>query len=182
MTTPLLSELREPPVVGRYYMVPTIHGALLEITDDWPVLGALHHDRGGPLNFPHNHYHVDARFLTAGQERKLRPWASGSLVGEPIERVVSGWVIHNLRWNCIGRPPLARKRCRRESWNYAAGHMLAIQRLREERGDPVEPIRRADGRLLCPHRKADLSQFPPDQDGIVTCPLHGLRVRCRAAA
>jgi nitrite reductase/ring-hydroxylating ferredoxin subunit len=45
-------------------------------------------------------------------------------------------------------------------------------------GKIAEPIRAKGGRLLCPHRKVDLSNFPPDENGIVVCPLHGLRVRC----
>ena len=31
----------------------------------------------------------------------------------------------------------------------------------------------ADGR--CPHRGADLSDLTPDETGVITCPLHGLR-------
>lgn len=32
-----------------------------------------------------------------------------------------------------------------------------------------------DNGMICPHRGYDLSSVPPDDDGIVECPLHGLR-------
>jgi nitrite reductase/ring-hydroxylating ferredoxin subunit len=52
--------------------------------------------------------------------------------------------------------------------------------LRKHYGEPAEAIRLADGRKLCPHRKADISSFPIDAEGMVICPLHGLKVRCGA--
>ncbi len=30
-------------------------------------------------------------------------------------------------------------------------------------------------RMICPHQGADLSGLPPDENGTITCPLHGLR-------
>lgn len=33
--------------------------------------------------------------------------------------------------------------------------------------------------LPCPNRKVDLSTLIPNEQGIVTCPLHGLHVDCR---
>lgn len=45
MTIPLLSTLREPPVPGRYYMVPVIDFIYCNREGQWPTLGPLHHDR-----------------------------------------------------------------------------------------------------------------------------------------
>lgn len=29
--------------------------------------------------------------------------------------------------------------------------------------------------LICPHRGADLSHCPPDEHGVVECPMHGVK-------
>ena len=172
--TPLLSDLREPPVVGQFYMVPVIRDyRYFARVDVWPVIGPKHSD-GEFIKFFDEHYHVDARFLTAAQERfvmnQRQAWS--------IEYVVGSSVLasrgHELP---KGRPALARRKCRRSNYGYAFGHMDGIKALRDHYGEP-DAIALDDGRKLCPHRKADLTQFPTDRDGFVTCPLHGLRVRC----
>lgn len=183
MAIPLLSDLREPPVVGRYYMVPVIEA------DNWagvngplPVIGARHTD-ADDFNFPEPHYHVDIRFLTASEYRRA---GGGNYRGWSPEMVVAGLPISNSnRWDKsgrgvpIGRPPLARRRCARVQPPYAAGQEATIVRFREKHGT-VDAIGLKDGRKLCPHRRVDLSSIPADADGITTCPLHGLRVRCKS--
>lgn len=176
--TPILADLREPPVVGKFYMVPAIenypyHGRV----DSWPVIGPMHTDADF-FDFRSAHYHVDARFITTRQEHFL-------LNRSPLyslEAIVGGYPLSS-RGDELpkGRPKLVRRKCRRAIYGYAYGGMEAVQRMRHHYGDPAAPIRLQDGRLLCPHRKVDLSQFPADAEGIVTCPLHGLRVRCGTA-
>lgn len=184
---PLLSSLRQAPEVGRLYMVPVVRSYPWHSrVDDWPVIGPAHADVEF-FNFPHIHYHLDPRFLTAAQERFIarqgrRAARFHGLAGEEIDIAVSGYPVSS-RDDPLpkGRPQIVRRRCRRASYGFALlGHR--VDRLREHFGNPAEPIRRRDGRLLCPHRKVDLSQFPADAEGIVTCPLHGLRVRCGAPA
>lgn len=179
-----LADLREPPVPGRYYLVPIIrdypwHGK----RGDWPVLGPLHEDAEF-FGFSEVHYHVDVRFLTA----RLRNWAARQLVGRyqsnDIERdlalVASAYPLSS-RGEAVpkGRPATRRLKC------IVASHLTPLLKiapasieaaLANRYGSPAAPIRKADGRILCPHRKVDLSQFPPDNDGTVTCPLHGLKV------
>lgn len=188
---PLLADLREPPVPGRFYLVPVVrrypwHGRV----DDWPVIGPKHDDREH-FNFPDVHYHLDPRFLTSAQEQFVRrqgarvgrsSYTPGA-AGDAVEYAVSGYPLSNRDWQLPpGRPELVRRRCRRASYTFGMFPERRVQSMRAALGDPAEPIRLADGRLLCPHRKVDLSQFPPDESGIVTCPLHGLRVRCGVAA
>lgn len=43
--------------------------------------------------------------------------------------------------------------------------------------DRKDSVAAVDGRW-CPHRRTDLRTVRPGPDGIVVCPLHGLRVRC----
>jgi hypothetical protein len=181
MSAPLLSALREPPIVGRYYMVPVVRHWFSERLLDWPVLGCLHHDREH-IGFQPLHYHFDGRFLSYRQYEIV---CEGSWHLPPLAGLNAS-VLHeanNPYW--LGRfrplprrPELRRRRCNRAIQEWVVAEQAVKWGLAEAYGLPAEPIRRPDGRLLCPHRKADLSQFPPDADGIVTCPLHGLRVRC----
>lgn len=186
MNAPLLSDLREPPVVGRFYMVPVIGPyPYCDRRDDWPVIGALHEDRDA-FNFPDLHYHIDARFLTAAQERAVTPDRRDMnpvflVHAEPFIVRISGTpLVYRGQPLPKGRPRLKRLKCRRSTYESMALRANAKARavIEGKHGQIAEPIRRKDGRLLCPHRKLDLSQFVPDVDGIVTCPLHGLRVRC----
>lgn len=179
MATPLLSDLREPPVVGRYYMVPMVTFPWFGRVDHWPVLGPLHSDVEH-FNFPTPHYHIDARFLTAHQAAFAARRDYASSPAYAAERAVQRSPLACRSAPVpTGRPRLSRRKCRTDSVLYMFGSQDAVQALRADYADPALPIRRADGRLLCPHRKVDLSSFPPDENGIVTCPLHGLRVRCR---
>ncbi len=173
---PLLSSLREPPVVGRYYMVPVVwaddycgvHGYL-------PVIGPAHTDNDH-FNFPHRHYHVDARFLKTGESKKI---ASYMFRGTDVHFVVGAVPLSNYQRGGIprGLPKLAKRRCTSNESPYRHEDKQAVKAMRAHYGEP-DAITLGDGRKLCPHRKADLTQFSPDADGFVTCPLHGLRVRC----
>lgn len=172
---PLLSELREPPVVGRYYMVPVIDFPYYNRVDAWPTIGPLHHDRGDLIGFHPLHFHVDVRFLTGRQAQHLRRRG----YYESVEMVVTNTPLNRTDLEVPRKPRLERRRCRVSSWQWTPpGPAPWIPKFDARYGKIAEPIRIKGDRLLCPHRKADLSSFPPDADGIVTCPLHGLRVRC----
>lgn len=172
MTT-RLSDLREPPVVGRYYMVPVIDYMYLGRRDTWPAIGPRHND-AELIGFPYAHWHVDVRFLTARQVKRM------CLRGS-VEMVAARYPLCTIGVELPAKTRLVKRRCRAASWEYNVARKRPWEEAFDEAfGKIAEPIRLRDGRLLCPHRKVDLSQFPPDADGIVTCPLHGLRVRCHA--
>ena len=175
-TVQKLSDLREPPIPGRFYLVPVISYTYCGNKGDWPVLGPLHTDREH-FNFPDPHYHVDPRFLTAQQvERVTRHYAYWN---HSIEAITGGAPLCDRRTPLPkGRPALKRRKCRSVQIVYAHGSRPQVLGLRADYPDPAQPIRKPDGRLLCPHRKVDLSSLVPDADGIVTCPLYGLRVAC----
>lgn len=171
-----LSDLREPPVVGQFYMVPVIREyPYFGKMDTWPVIGPRHTDDDF-FNFPMPHYHIDARFLTKAQVRHIETDYRGL-----VAWVGSSPLAHRDIPVPTGRPVLARRKCRAASYGYSHGERDQVRALNAHYAEP-EAIRLADGRLLCPHRKADLSQFPAGADGMVTCPLHGLRVRCAPRA
>lgn len=174
---PLLSALRTPPVPGLFYLVPVVNFIYCGMKGDWPVLGPMHTDVEH-FNFPSPHYHVDPRFLTANQVRRLEGYYGQTLAA------VTGSIPLSRRDATLpkGRPGLKRKRCRSAETPYVHGGRAPVIALRADFPDPAVPIRKPDGRLLCPHRKVDLSNLVPDDSGVVTCPLHGLRVDCRVPA
>ncbi len=190
MTTPLLSDLREPPVVGRYYMVPVIKYVWHGRWDHWPVLGPLHTD-ADHFNFPHRHYHVDVRFLSKTRIRwaakragvfRLHDEDWAATVANAATVATWNPLFHFAHPHRRGRPGLQRLMCRVDALPFVLGGNKLMQALHAAYPDPAPAIARPDGRLLCPHRKVDLSSFAPDADGIVTCPLHGLRVQCAKVA
>ena len=170
-----LADLREPPVPGRHYMVPVIRDyPYCGRVDTWPVIGPLHEDADF-FRFPYPHYHVDGRFLTKAQvssitrqRSKYRPTVESILGASPLH--------HRGQPLPKGRPQLARRLCAAPAYGHAHQGQLAVIELNAHFSAPAAAIELADGRRLCPHRKVDLSQFPADADGLVTCPLHGLRV------
>lgn len=180
---PYLADLREPPVVGRFYLVPVVPAEQwCGITGNLPVIGPSHTDVEH-FNFRHRHYHVDARFLSASERAKISRYSSMYREGQDVDAAVGAWPLTNTAGGGVprGLPKLARRRCTANAFAYRHGHQAAVQALRRDLGEP-DAILLKDGRKLCPHRKVDLSQFAPDADGFVTCPLHGLRVRCALAA
>ena len=177
VTVPLLSSLREPPVPGRFYMVPVVPYTYLKYKGEWPVLGAMHTDVAH-FNFPHVHYHVDPRFLTKRQVEQVEGYYSVW----SLAAVTQGQPLHRRDEPLPkGRPILKRRKCRSIETPYAHDDKAPVLALRADYSDSALPIAKPDGRLLCPHRKVDLSSLVPDEQGIVTCPLHGLRVDCRRA-
>lgn len=189
MTAPRLVELREPPLVGRKYLVPFVRAYWSGKEADWPVMGPAHTDREF-FNFAHRHYHIDARFVSG---RMLRG------TGYPVDDIVqltqrfplSGSMRRQADGSYgpsadaipTGRPQERSFQCMRVELPYHFGGEGPVQQLREKHGNrPCPPIELPDGRKLCPHRKVDLSNLLPNAEGVVTCPLHGLQVRVRETA
>ncbi|WP_423606161.1 hypothetical protein [Sphingomonas sp. MS122] len=185
----LLSELREPPVVGRFYMVPLVEQFPWgNKVHDWPVLGPMHEDAEF-FNFPRPHYHVDVRFIGARLSRwavRQLPWtrASGDLEYD-LAMTASAMPLNRTDMPLpSGRPRLQKRRCFRTAYASPIGDELPgpVLAMCKKYGAPARAICLRDGRRLCPHRKVDLSQFPADENGIVVCPIHGLPVQVESRA
>ena len=166
-----VTELTQPPIVGRFYLVPTIEGSFFwKRSTVFPVTGPLHSD-ADYLNFPPMHYHIDGRFLSEHCLTRL---------------LVDRW-IENLALLIAGQPittlqPVVwkRRRCLREQPAYP--HERALQRPKTfgklwaafaGRQCKAEP-----SGWICPHRGTALGSLPV-QDDVITCPLHGLRVEAQ---
>lgn len=151
-------------VIGQIYDVPCVRGTWFSRLDLWPVLGPKHSD-SKVIGFTPEHYHLDRRFLTVKQFQfaESHAGARGAGLGryplhEPFTR----------DWPPLESPVMKRKKCLR---------------------GPVEfPVVAWTGKLetayecarmkagICPHQGAPLAGLPV-VDGMVTCPLHGLRWR-----
>lgn len=179
-----ITDLRKPPVVGKWYLVPCVVYNWHGMKSLWPVIGPLHHDK--EIGFNLLHFHIDARFLTkrqAGLARQsfLSQWPkyNSSPLSEPVADTYN-WAE---KYGPIARKPtFHRKKCSSLDYRWHPTTTPKPESLLWSKFGPTPcAIERPDGRLLCPHKKVDLSQFEPDADGIVICPLHGLKVRTRFA-
>ncbi len=174
-----ITELSAPPVPGTFYLVPTVRYTWHKLDGDWPVMGPKHTD-AEVLNFPWPHYHVDLRFIPHDLAIRLSTHLRAGVVGltlTPLCRNPDG-----RRDITVPHPdPIWRRRlCRRaaaptprEFYEFVRGHRALMPALEAAYQD-AKLISGPKG-FVCPHRHAPLGSVPPDCDGNVVCPLHGLR-------
>ncbi|MGZ2410741.1 hypothetical protein ACUXST_000138 [Sphingomonas sp. F9_3S_D5_B_2] len=179
-----VADLRHPPVVGRTYLVPVVNYRLVQAPyfhdRDWPVIRPRHNDAA--LGFDVYHLHIDARFLSPDQDLLARQLGSAALRCRPelyladadwlggfagdVQFVEAPW------FPPLPKPEVRERVCIRSDFAPAVD-------LTPSRFAPIqkhETISRVNGKLICPHMKADISSYPV-RDGSVRCPLHGLRLR-----
>lgn len=172
-----IDEIQGPPTQGRFYLVPCVWVALYRPQMEWwPVDGPCHEDNE-IIGFAKHHFHVDVRFLTKDQlcsigdglegsaEERAHAVAVGARGGLPSDAAT----LIKVEWR--------RRRCRKAltrpawqhqrpgSWPDKVKKHFAGQRCRHN----------AAGRLICPHRGADLSNRSAE-NGVIECPLHGLLI------
>ena len=173
MTSRSINTLKQPPVPGKFYMAPSLKfkwdGYLPEMF--WPVIGPPHNDVQF-FNFAPVHWHVDIRFLT--QAHILQTLGVYQIEGKPIPLDMLGGQ----------RPVMRRFRCRQEVENYQHFDSEKVENLNAHFADR-QAIKGQHG-WVCPHQAVPLGSIAPDADGIITCPLHGLRIdaasgRCAGA-
>lgn len=180
-----ITQLSAPPVVGRRYLVPTVaypwlcswnERSIAAATRPWPVFLPKHED-AEHLNFPHQHYHVDPRFLNKADARR----AAAYHVAPPAPDLKAGleYTAQRMPLYIRGRddhPPVVwmARRCFRSEITYRFGGYPTIQKLR----DHYHGQQCAKGRSgwVCPHKRYPLGSIAADENGILTCPLHGLQI------
>jgi nitrite reductase/ring-hydroxylating ferredoxin subunit len=166
-----ITSLAEPPVVGRYYLVPTVLYPWHNIKRPWPVFLPKHND-AEHLNFSSPHYHVDPRFVgkqafewaAMGPRDSLASFQASPLCSRDWGRE-DGTQPH---------PPVVWRKlqCKRTHLPYRFADLIAKK---------LEPAfvgrqcKRARTGWVCPHKNVPLGSFA-SVDGVITCPLHGLRV------
>lgn len=176
---PRIDRMSEPPVAGRWYLVPCVRAQYFERIDEWPVIGPEHSDAEF-FNFTLQHYHIDGRFLTVTQWRSIggREYkAPGFRVGAPfgLELLSMTPLQTSKKINPDGlpAPTLRRVRCSQQSLVYPFVAVPPTDKIHAAYAG--HQCARGKAGWICPHRKASLGSIAPEY-GVVTCPLHGLRI------
>ena len=191
--------------LGKVYVRPCVR-ACWPVASRWsppvkprwiPVLGPQHADVEF-IGFPHQHFHVDWRFLDAGSRRRA-DFYSGHLeaLGGMVER--KGPVMHE-----VHRTPVTSVTPDWPEGVDARRHYMiedeALQNVPKSAwfrwkrftakavfpdyehslpswlGPMYDAYEGAELKgLVCPHRGASLEGLEVDSENCVTCPLHGLR-------
>lgn len=178
-----IEDLDHPPTVGTRYLVPTVLYPWYGKVEAWPVMGPRHTD-AEHIGFHPEHYHVDVRFLTDVQVRRIERLSRFM----SIETVVASSPLATIELGTSGSKPhpepvAKRLTCRRAHHDYptyAARSQPGLRRLAEAYA-ARRCGRNAEGALVCPHKGFVLSSLEPDAEGRVVCPLHGLVIDTRSA-
>lgn len=174
---PNVEDLTEPPIVGKFYMVPcirtqTVDGELVNNTW-WPVTGPRHEDTEF-IGFSKQHRHYDIRFLNNDQMDKLCNRGRHrkiSFFGPDPDQPDSE--AHNNVTTSNMEPVRRRLKCKRTQPSYSAGG-TSTPRWIAPLSEHLSDARIKCGK--CPHRGLPLLSLPrePGTD-IVQCVGHGLR-------
>jgi hypothetical protein len=179
--------LKGPPVVGHWYLVPAIlwnRGSTSLYGESeykilrglesgpgakwWPVWGHKHNDIEH-FNFKPLHYHIDPRFLTKRHTKET--WCSGSRT--VLQELQAQPLSHTGLKSGPRKPTLRRMRC---SLSHAEwGHPDALKVSDLNKDFAGQQCRSGKRGLVCPHRYFPLGSIEAI-DGVVTCPLHGMRI------
>lgn len=179
--------LSEPPVIGRFYLVPAIRwtwNALFgeSILDGrgaqwWPVIGPKHNDSAF-FQFEHLHYHVDVRFLGARHWSQVSGyygfWKPEASLDEVKLRNVISRPLSSIELKDGPPAPILRKmRCTRAVVPYPCQSMIQVTELNTHYVGQ-QCVRSKRG-WVCPHQHVPLGSITPI-NGVITCFLHGLRI------
>lgn len=167
--------LSQPPVIGEWYLVPTCRHPWHGRVHDWPVFLPLHED-AEHLNFPHQHYHIDPRFVDAHSWQFAKRHGAFKSYAEPLEERSSYAAVQLSPLSCRFEvhPAIVWKRirCKRDIGPYNFKKQIAERLTPQFVG---EQCRNSKTGWICPHKRVPLGSFPVI-DGTITCPLHGLQI------
>lgn len=166
---PRIDEIDGPPKVGRTYLVPTVTATWLGRFEPWPVLGPKHNDRHC-LNFDHDHYHLDIRFLRQ-VSRGPDFWQSAFAMPLMSRHCLNPGGLRAPVWQAMSckrlenpaLPTMQQKAAANAGWRCHFDEWTGKQARHDGRG------------WVCPHRNVSLASQPIIA-GVVTCSLHLLRI------
>lgn len=166
-----VDELTHPPVIGETYLVP---GVVKQGYEGWntqkdawvPVIGTKHWDKDFDPAIP-PHIHRDLRFFTE-EEWKIANDAFVALTAISLKSI-------------IGEVTYQERVCLREfpyytGWKsiWVTGKAIGSMKKEYQIKMTAAPAAKGPKGWLCPHKGADLSTAEV-KDGVITCPLHGLK-------
>ena len=155
-----VTDLTEPPIVGQYYLVPTVRGVWYNKIRWWPVLGDKHEDAKF-FNFKEQHYHLDRRFLP---ECDIERATTAPLSASPT---------YGRNLTLTDTPEYKPRKCRRSMMWFPT---LPLQVQKMQTSLAGAKCRTDAAGWVCPHRNFSLGSIAPDINGVILCPLHGLRI------
>jgi hypothetical protein len=157
-----IDQLSAPAVAGQFYLVPLVHGTWGPKTDWWVVMGSLHDDKKF-FNFPHQHYHLDRRFVPA---KRVAQATGHPLHGDRDGSFHRKAALSEVRWG--------RRKCLRSELTFPDWALLepSIEALNESLAGAQ--CKSDEAGWICPHRGFHLGSVAPNSLGQVICPLHGL--------
>ena len=192
-STPMPSEHLKEMSIGNDYSIPHVRAAWPRDTPNWiPVLGPRHNDTE-IINFDHEHFHIDIRFLEDDlleQAEELVPKNSILAISWVYQRVITSvapdtqerlWVRFNKEGALVEHATEDVLDVPQESW-------YQVRQTKFRRDYPEHPTflvpwmkklekayakARLQENMVCPHRGTDLTGLEI-KNGCVTCPLHGL--------
>lgn len=184
LTIPRCEPLPDELTVGELYERPCVRGQWVSSRPTWiPVIGTVHQD-DGPVNANFEHIHVDYRFLSPTMLEEAKPDEKSAPIFDI--HVVHSLPISNV-WPegadgpiSLDKPQIGeiavetwlRKRPCAYQGPYPEypGHFVPWVK---ELHRIYRTATLVDGK--CPHQGTDLTGIEPDRQGVITCPLHGLR-------
>ena len=189
-TLPTVPPLPDQLIEGRLYPRPCVRAKWVGHDVAWlPVIGNVHSDPEH-VKADFQHLHVDFRFLDQQTKDQLdRDFAESNniLCLNKIYSLPISYVLPEGRELTIPLDDTQLADIETESW-------LSVRNLPYQGEYPPYPHHivhwtkslgqaYADQSLIngnvCPHQGTDLSGITPGPDGIITCPLHGLRWHAR---
>ncbi|MEP2977978.1 MAG: Rieske 2Fe-2S domain-containing protein [Lentilitoribacter sp.] len=173
-----IDELTGSPIVGKYYLVPTVKALWFNSFAEYPVIGPRHNDKQD-LEFEPFHFHIDARFISKGTD-DLYYWRA--VLTSPVSETGRGGQLLNdklisyeRKWLCKRQhSPFVGKICDMATDGKSPNFMKHVARYA---GANVNSDKRG---LVCPHRNVSLANQPVADDGVVICPLHFLQICTRS--
>lgn len=194
--TGIITSLKSRPQVGKIYLVPAIRfdrtcgegeerrisapRSRLDKALWWPVIGDRHSDADF-FNFPGEHYHADLRFVgrrhlaqsDGNQFSDRMSYEEGKLAGLATAPMSApGFCSKENIALYLPKPQLRRFTMKREFPVWA----FWSRAVRLRAAYAGKQCRSSAAGWVCPHRNYPLGQTAPDADGIIQCPLHGLRI------
>jgi hypothetical protein len=175
-----VADLNHPAAVGERYLVLAVYTRDLCMhhlrRPSWlPLLGDPHTD-AELLPGADPHWHIDMRFVTDAQLAALRHGHHYTTVGPPRPGIEYSMVFYHggrgftsPRQPTILRGPELRPMiCRRQFDFPEFGSRSLTPKL-------ARYLRPLGSCWTCPHRGFNLKQVPPNAEGVIVCPGHGLR-------